>query len=302
MQLPKLRLPSLSFGAGARAVVLYGLYTLVLFVVFFISTFPHELVLRQVMSAAGMGRGGSPIEFGSVKFAWWRGYQIDGLRLAPVSGSETAILELAHLWLRPTFRELVRGNPYAVTVAAELYGGSAGGQVHYKDGTVHGDLAWDGLSLGRYQPLLSLLEEGQIAGRVSGLLSFDAPMRNSSGTQAAGDVTIDGATVTGGKLPGFTLGDLSFKQAKLKFKAGSGKVEVQEFNVSGDVNIQQVSGHIGLRDPVTESSLNLRANILQTNTTPDWLKTLISAIPRPAGAKLDAPLNITGTIAKPRFR
>ncbi len=302
MQLPKLRLPSLSFGAGARAVLLYGIYTLLLFVVFLVATFPHELVLRQVMAAAGMARGESPIEIGSVKFAWWRGYRIDGLRLAPLSGGESAILELAHLWVRPTLRELVRGNPYALTVTADLYGGSAGGQVHYKDGTLHGDLAWDSLSLGRYEPLLGLLEEGQVSGRISGLLSFDAPVRNPGSTQAAGDVTIDAASVTGGKLPGFTLGDLSFKQAKLKFKASSGRVEVQEFNVSGDVNVQQVSGQIGLRDPVTESSLNLRANILQTNTTPDWLKTLISAIPRPAGAKLDAPLNITGTIAKPRFR
>jgi len=302
MELPKLKLPSLSLGGGGRAIALYGLYTIVLFLVSLLATFPHDLVLRQGLTAIGVLRADSPIDFNQVKFAWWRGYQIDGLRIAPVSGSEVSIIELAHLWIRPTLRELLRGNPYSVSLTAELYGGSAGGRIDYKEGSLRGDVAWDGLSLGRYQPLVGLLEEGQISGRVSGLLSFDAPLRNPNGAQAAGDIEIDGAAITGGKLPGFTIGDLALKQAKLKFKAGGGRVEVQDLTMSGDINVQQASGQIGVRDPFTESSLNLRANILQTPTTPDWLKTLIAAIPRPAGAKLDAPVNITGTLSRPRFR
>lgn len=304
MQLPKLRLPSLSFrgGRGGRAVLLYGVYTLVLFAVFFVATFPHDLALRKALATVGLGQGDAPIEFSDVKFAWWRGYQIDGLRVLPPPGAEGSYLELAHLWVRPTLSELIRGNPYALNLSADLYGGSAGGQIDYKNGSLHGDVAWDGLSLGRYLPLLVLLQEGQLSGRVSGAVSFEAPLRNPGAAQASGDLAFDAASITGGKVPGFTFGDIALKQAKVKFKAGSGRLEIQDLNVSGDVSIQQTSGQIGVRDPLAESTLNLRTNILQTPTTPDWLKTLIAAIPRPPGAKLDAPVNVTGTIGKPRFR
>ncbi len=301
MQLPKLRLPS--FGGGGRIVVLYSLYTLGLFLLFLIATFPHDLLLRSALATiSGGGGANAPVAFNDVKFAWWRGYQIDGLRIPPAAGADTSYLELTHLWLRPTFSKLIRGNPYSVTLSAELYGGSAGGEIEYVNGSLRGDIAWDGVNLGNYRPLVSLLEEGKLVGRMSGLLSFDAPLRNPSGSQAAGDIALDGAMITGGKLPGFTFGDIGVKQAKLKFKTGPGRIEVQDLNMNGDVSVQQTSGQIGLRDPLTESTLNLRTNILQTATTPDWLKTLIAAIPRPQGAKLDAPINVTGTIAKPRFR
>lgn len=302
LRLPALRLPRPSFGANARSVLLYTAYTSLLFLGFLIATFPHELILRRVLDAVGVGEGGAPLEFSAVKFAWWRGYQIDGLRVLPPPGGELSPLELTHLWVRPTLGELVRGNPYSFTLDADLYGGSANGRIEFHNGAVVGDIVWDGLSLGRYRPLLSLFEQGQVAGRVSGVLSFESPLRNTAATQAAADVNLEAAAITDGKIAGFTVGDVGFKQAKLKFKAGSGRVEVQELSVNGDVSIQQASGQIGLRQPISESSVNLRANILQTPTTPDWLKTLIAAIPRPPGAKLDAPVNITGTIAKPRVR
>lgn len=302
MQLPKLRLPSISFGGAGRAVLLYGAYTLILFLVFLVATFPHDMIIRQAMAAAGLTGDKAPIEFSDVKFAWWRGYQIDGLRIPPQGGSENSLLEIAHLWVRPTLRDLIRGNPYSFNLTAELYGGSAAGQFDYKNGAVRGDVAWDGINLGRYRPLVSLLEEGEVTGRISGLLSFDAPLRGATGVQVAGDITLDAAMIKGGKIPGFTLGDLGLKQAKLKFKGGGGKVELQELTVNGDLTVQQTSGQIGLRDSFPDSSLNLRANIMQTPTTPDWLKTLLAAIPRQPGAKLDAPVNISGTVGKPRFR
>ncbi len=300
MQLPKLRLPS--FGGGGRVVVLYSLWTFVLFLIFLVATFPHDLLLRSALEKIGFGPGNSQIAFNDVKFAWLRGYQIDGLRIPPTPGNDTSYLELTHLWVRPTLGKLVRGNPYSVTLNAELYGGSAGGEIEYVNGSLKGDIAWDGLNLASYRPLVTLLEEGTLVGRVSGLLSFDAPLRTPASSQAAGDLALDGAMITGGKVPGFTFGDIGLKQAKLKFKTGPGRIEVQDLTMNGDVSVQQTSGQIGLRDPINESTLNLRTNILQTATTPDWLKTLIAAIPRAPGAKLDSPVNVTGTLAKPRFR
>jgi len=302
LRLPALRLPRLSFGGNARSVFLYGAYTTILFLGFLIANFPHELILRRVFDAVGVSDGGAPLEFQDVKFAWWRGYQIDGLRVVPPPTNELSPLELTHLWVRPTIGELVRGNPYSFTIDAELYGGTASGRVEIRNGAVTGDVVWEGLSLGRYRPLLALLEEGQVSGRLGGVLSFESPIRNTAATQAAADVTLDGAEIKDGKVAGFTFGTLGIKQAKLKFKAGSGRVEIQDLAVNGDVSIQQASGQIGLREPISDSSVNLRANILQTPTTPDWLKTLIAAIPRAPGAKLDAPINITGTISKPRVR
>ena len=59
---------------------------------------------------------------------------------------------------------------------------------------------------------------------------------------------------------------------------------------------------IRLRDPLPNSVLNLRATFETSLATPDPLKAAVALIPRPPGAKPDAPVNITGTLAAPKLR
>jgi len=301
MQIPRLRLPRLSLGGpGARLTVLYVGYTTVLFVVFLLITFPHDILVRRLLSS--VGTAGRDIEFSSVNFAWWKGYQIDGLRVgSPAADGDAPVFEVSHFWIRPAVSQLVRGNPYAVQVSADLYGGSADGDVSMKNGVLGGTLQWRGLSLNRYPMLTALLEEGQLAGRFSGAVSFETRLANPSSGQAAGEISIDGAGVTAAKWAGFTVPDVSLKQTRVKFKLSPGRLEVQELTASGDISVQ-ASGQINLKEPLPQSVLSLRATILQTATTPDALKAALALIPHAPGAKLDAPVNIAGTLGSPRFR
>jgi len=305
MRLPRLSLPMprLSFewlGAlGSRRLWLYVAYTVVLFLVFLVVTFPHDMLIRRVVGAVNGGSG--RVQFTDARFAWHRGYEVDGIRVAGADDGATPLLEVSRFWVRPSLPALLRGNPYAAQVQADLYGGTAEGDLNLTAGTLTGDMSWQAVDLGRYRTLTSLLQDGQITGRLSGHVEFENRGNGIEGAQGGGDVVIDGAALQGVKVEGFTIPDLTFKQVRLKFTLRSGRVEVQELVASGDVSLQG-SGQVVLRNPIQESALNLRATILPTATTPDGVKAMISLIPRPPGSKPDAPLTVTGTLLRPRVR
>jgi len=302
MRLPRLRLPSLSFAwLGAligRRMLLYVIYTVVLFVVFLLVTFPHDLLVRRALSSVKTGPVN--VDFNAVNFAWHKGYELSGLRLGG-NDEQAPLLECSHLWVRPSLSALVHGNPYALQLSAELYGGSAQGDFSLNNGAIVGSLQWRDLRLSRYRTLTSLIDEGQLEGRVSGQLNFEARTGNANAGQATGEITLDGATLTSAKVQGFTVPDLKFRQTKLKFVAHPGRFEIQDFNAAGDVDVQG-SGQIALREPLSESTLNLRATVETSLATPDPLKALVALIPRAPGAKQDAPITITGTLGRPKSR
>lgn len=304
MRFPRLSLPMprLSFEwlgvLGNRTVWLYIVYTAVLFVVFLLATFPHDMVIRRAMSIVG---GGDRIKFTGARFAWHRGYELDGIRIDGPSDGAAPLVEVSRFWVRPSLGALLRGHPYAAQLQAELYGGRAGGTLDFVGGALAGDLTWNSVDLGRYRTLSALLQEGQIAGRLSGHVDFESRGNNLEAMQGGGDIVIDGAALSGVKVEGFTIPDLAFKQIKMKGTLRSGRLEVTELIANGDVSVQG-SGQVVLRQPLQDSSLNLRATILPTPTTPDGVKAMISLIPRPPGAKPDAPLTVTGTLIRPRIR
>jgi type II secretion system protein N len=146
-----------------------------------------------------------------------------------------------------------------------------------------------------------LLDEGQLAGRLSGQFSFEARGTNLNAAQGSGEVTIDGIGLSAAKVAGFTVPDLHFRQTKLKFTLHAGRVEVQDLTAAGDVNVQG-GGQVVLRAPLQDSILNLRGTVLPTPTTPDALRAILALIPRAPGSKPDAPVTVTGTLARPRLR
>lgn len=305
MQLAGLRIPRprLSFewlGAlGGRTTVLYLGYTSVLFLVFLLVTFPHDLLIRRVLTT--FNQGTVNIEFSSAGFAWTKGYELTGLRITPRNPpGQTPYIECSHFFVRPAIGELMRGNPYALAISAELYGGVAQGEVNFKGGNLAGNLEWHDVSLGRYRTLTALLDDGQLAGRLSGQLGFEARGPNFSVGQATGEMSLDGASLSAAKVNGFTVPDAKLSQTKMKFKVGSGRFEIQELSATGDLGIQG-SGQIILRDPFLESTLNLRATFLPSPATPDAIKGALMLIPHQPGAKPDAPVTITGPFGHPKF-
>jgi type II secretion system protein N len=305
MRLPRLRLPRprLSFewvGAlGGRTTLLYVGYTLTLFLGFLLVTFPHEQLVKRALKNT-LNRAPVEVDFKSLNLGY-DGYEIAGAYVAPATGEQTPYLELSRLWVRPSLAALVRGNPYDVLISADLYGGEARGELNAAAGGLTGLLKLQGVDIGRYRTVTSLLDEGQLSGKLSGQFNFETRASNLSAGQGNGDVSIDGASLTGAKVNGFPIPDLKLRQVRAKFQVRTGHVEIQELQTTGDINAQG-SGQISLRDPVRDSVLNLRATIVTGLETPDTIKALVALIPRQPGAKPDAPITITGTLASPRVR
>ena len=306
MRIPHLRLPrprpSLDWlgELGGRRTMLYVGYTAILFVAFLLLTFPHELLIRRVLS--GVGQGSVAIEFTGASFAWFNGYELNGMRIGPASADgEAPYLECSHLWVRPALAALVRGNPYDLLLRAELYGGTARGELLLNNGSVNGNMQWEDLNLGRYRTLTALFDEGQLGGRVSGYFNFEGHAGKLEAGQVTGEVALEGVALTGVKVSGFPVPDVHLRQVKFKFVVRGGRLELQEFQATGDVDVQG-SGNVVLREPLQEAVLNLRATIQQSLATPDAVKTLVGLIPRAPGAKPDSPIMITGTLGRPHTR
>ena len=304
MRLPRLRLPRprLSFewiGAlGGRTTLLYIGYTLALFIVFLLFTFPHEQLVRRALSS--VNRGPVEIDFKSLNLGY-KGYEIAAARVAPTADDMAPYLECSRLWVRPSFAALVHGNPYDFLISADLYGGQARGEVNVASGALTGSVQWRDIELGRYRTVTSLLDEGQLGGKVNGQFSFETRAHNLSAGQGSGEISIDSASITAAKVNGFTVPDLKLRQARAKFQLRTGHVELQEFQTTGDINAQG-SGQISPRDPIQDTALNVRATIVTGLETPDAIKALVAMIPRQPGAKPDAPFNITCTLGNPRVR
>jgi type II secretion system protein N len=304
MRLPAIRIPRLSFewlGAlGGRTTWLYIGYTAVLFAVCLFITFPHELLIRRVLT--GVNRGPVGIEFTSARFAWWDGYDLIGMRFGPIADdSQPPYLECSHMFVRPALGPLIHGNPYDLLLRAELYGGAARGEISLTGNNLAGYIHFSDLSLNRYRTLTSLLDEGQLNGRLSGDLTFQAVNGKFNAGTAGGELRLEGGGLAAAKVNGFTVPDIRFRESKLKFAVKDGRVEIQEFQATGDVNVQ-ASGNITLHEPIQDSVLNFRGTVEQSLATPDAIKTLVALIPRPAGAKPDTPITLTGTLARPRLR
>jgi type II secretion system protein N len=241
------------------------------------------------------------LSFGTAGLSPLRGYEVAGFRIGGDGDGQVPVFETSKLWVRPTFTELIKGNPYAMNISGELYGGTLNGNVSYKDGGVAGTMQWKDLNLGRYRTLTTWLEEGTLLGKVSGSVTFDVRGNNLQQGQASGEISIDGAAISKAKINGWSIPDIQLKQTKTKFKASNGRVDLTELTSSGDVNLQG-SGQITIKEPVGDSPINLRATIAATPQTPDALKGALALIPRPAGSKADSPVTITGTLARPRLR
>lgn len=300
-----LRMPSLPFGGFGelfdRTMLLYVIFSVAMFCVFLVTTFPYDIVVSRVLAMVQ-----SPtvvVDVKSSEFAWHRGLALNGVRVSSLAGDDASpYLEVNTLWVRPVLTELVRGNPYALALQADLYGGSADGRLDIKGQRVSGTVNLNGASIGRYPTLTSMLEEGQIAGRLSGHLTFESAGASVENSQASGEVRLENGGIEKAKISGFGVPDLHFKESRLKFGVQGGRMEIEQLNATGDELNVNASGTVTFRDPVDASVLNLKATMLPGKAAPDAIRGLIAMIPKPQGAKPDAPVRISGTLAKPRFR
>ncbi|HSQ00234.1 MAG TPA: type II secretion system protein GspN [Candidatus Dormibacteraeota bacterium] len=307
MRVPALRLPAWrpSFdwadGLGSRSTILYALYTLVLFCVFLFANFPHKILVQRLLHSAQVP--GLRLDVGDVRFAWWHGFELQRVLVAPSDPSLPAFFESPSLYVRPALSDLARARVQTVALNGSLYGGTFDGSL--SGGEVNRvSLTFDGVQLQRYPMFATWLAGGQLAGRLSGAISVETHGTDIADVRAAGDLQLDGASVTDAKFNQFPIPPLHFKTAGARFDLQGGRLDVQELKADGSEITLDASGQVALRTPLADSVLNLKVALAPGPESPDDIKTLLSAvIPPPAkGAKADAPHTLSGTLAKPRLR
>jgi type II secretion system protein N len=307
MRVPALRLPawrpSMDWTEGlfTRGVLLYALYTAVLFGIFLFAHLPYKELAQRVLQSSQPQ--GMRIDLGDVRFAWWNGFELIDLRIAPADPSLPSYFETPSLYVRPTLAELVRGKVQSVDVSGTVYGGSVDGSVGLGE-LNRVTLTFDGLQLQRYPMLSSLVGGGQLAGSLSGVVSVESHGSDIADVRAAGDLHLDGVELLDGKINGFPAPPLHFDAVTARFDLQGGRLDVQELKADGKEILLDSTGQVAMRTPLNDSVLNMKVQLGPGPECPEDLKTLLSAIiPPPAkGAKADAPRTLSGTLAKPRLR
>jgi type II secretion system protein N len=237
------------------------------------------------------------------RFAWFWGYELSGVTLSQRSSGpdDPPIFESPSLYVRPGFDGLLQGRLSSVLVDGKLYGGEMDGSWSMADGMTRATLQLHGLQLGRYPYMRTLLDEGSVSGQLSGAASMEG-RGDLENARAVGELDIRDGGLTGAKISGIGVPDLTFKQISFKFARQGTRLEIQEFRADGDQIKASGDGQIVLREPLSDSVLNLRVTVMPGNDASDDVKALLSIIPRPKNARLDAPLTITGTLRQPRLR
>lgn len=306
MKMPALRMPTWrpSFdwvdGLGGRSLLLYSLYTLVLFIVFLFANFPHGAILQRLLRSIDLP--GMRLDVGDARFAWWHGFELQRVLWGPADPTAPAYLEANSIFVRPGLEGLFSGHPRSVTVSGPLYGGNVDLQISTGD-TNRATLTVDALQLQRYALLTSLLDGGQLVGALSGAATVEAHGSNTDEMRAAGELELDRASLTDAKTAGFPIPPLHFDAISLKFSLQGTRLEIQELEGDGPDLKFSINGQIALRQPVGDSVLNLKLTAVPGAEATDQIKTILSFLPPPAkGAKPDAPHTISGTLSKPRAR
>jgi type II secretion system protein N len=295
-------------GLVNRRLLLYGLYTGVLFIIFLIANFPYDEIVQRFVKSVDLSEQGLRLQVGGGRFAWWRGYELQRVRIMSTDGAADALplFEASSIYVRPGFDGLLRGQINSVNVLGSLYGGQVDGMLAMGEGMRRVMITIDGLQLHRYPTIASLLQlqDGAVAGELSGVVTIEAHGTDVAETRAEAALDLDKASLTDATLTnGLTLPALHFDKAAMKLSLQGGRVELQELDANGPELRLSANGQIALRQPVSDSVLNLKLTALPGADSPEEVRTLLSLLPQPAkGAKPDTPRTITGTIARPRIR
>ncbi len=302
MPMPSLALPSVAggfVGFFRRSWVLYGIYTLVLFLVFIVTTFPHDILVRRALEMVPQNTVVVGID--ATRFAWWNGWEVQGLRVnaVPLTEGAPALVELTRLQLRPDWGSWMRGRFSSIALWGDLYGGTADGRIAYGAGdppSIAAQLQWSGVEVQRYPALTTWLDEGRVSGTIAGW--FDAQVVSGGRPEGEGELFLQQAGISGGKIMGFTVPELAVDDAKSKFVLQGDRLELQDVHLTGGEIDVQLSGFISLREPLGQSIPNLKLSIQKL---PETLRPLV-AVFAPRAKNLPAQLQLTGTLSRLQVR
>ncbi len=284
--------------SGGVPLVLYGLYTVVLFAIFVTATFPHELVLRSVLEPATTAP--VAVEIHGVHLGWTLGYTIDELRLLRRGADPSlALLTATGVDAAPSVFGLLHAQPFPLGVRADLYGGTLDGTVDLRPDAfaVHAALA--NLDVARYAGL-RLFMEGTLRGRIDGSLELAGNATKPTSTSGRVDLRATDLALEGGKVWGITVPDMHFPELRLEGVVKGGRLDLGDVSAHGREVTVQGSGNVLLQHPLAASLLNLDLVLTPAADLPDNLRLAFSLIPSEPGTHGERHIHLSGTLAQPR--
>jgi type II secretion system protein N len=280
--------------------ILYALYTVALFLVFLVVTFPHELLVRRILDRAGTG-GPVTIEVSGVHLGWSLAYTFDELRLLERGGDPgVPLLTASAVRAAPSLLGLVRGEPYPLGIRADLYGGTLTAVVDPRPAAFHVRVALASVDVGRYGGL-RLFMEGRLSGRVDGTIELRGDARKPSTTNGQVELRAAGLAVEGGKVRGITVPDLHFTELRLAGAMKAGRLELGELRAHGqEVNLRG-QGSVLLQQPPVASLMNLDLTLVPADAIPDGIRLALNLIPGEPAAGGERRIRLYGSIGQPHI-
>ncbi len=298
--------PSLRATAGRLAgdtwarTLAYAAYTLTLFLVFLLATFPHEALLRRLIDRSAQGP--LTIAVSDVTLGWPFAYRIGEARIAARGADPLAPLLLAQqVRVAPSLLGLLRGRPYPLSLRAALYGGAFTGKVDLRTDAPWVDATVTDLDLARYSGVRAL-GQGVWRGRVNARVDVRGDGRKPTSLDGLVSVHATAFAVEAAKFRGITIPDLHFADIRFAAALKNGRLEVTEFVADGQELGVSGTGSIVLRAPLEASMLGLEITLTPATAAPDGLRLALKLLPGSPGEGGARTIAIGGTLAQPRAR
>lgn len=276
---------------------LWILYSLVSFVVFFLLTFPMELVLQRAIASIEQ-TASLRVRYKTGQWTWSRGWSLEDIA---IDTPATASVQLTRLTLQPSLIGLLYGQLFPLTLSARLYGGAAHGTLAQTGDMVDIRFTLDELALAQL-PLPDPWSQGQFAGNLTlnGVLHGEGKDLNAwSGSLTA---TLTEGSVKAGKLAAFPIPAIQAMRAHAQTRLKNGQVEIADLTLETDGVTARLQGAIILRFPLKWSSLDVQLTTQTLGSPPPPLAMLVSLLPTVPGTAGERRATITGTFAAPVMR
>lgn len=282
-----------------RPILLYGVFTLVLFVVFLAATFPYDLVIARALRDT-VGPTWAVDVLGS-RVGWTLATSVDDLRLRPTGRGDGDVLSIQSVRVAPSLLGLLRGSPYPLRANAALYGGRLTGTIDPRPASFTLDGALSELDLGRYAGFAQFAD-GRLRGHLTVTTALDGDLDTPTTLNGRIAVNVIGLGLEGVVVRGITVPDLHFAQLQLGGTVTNGRVDLTEVRGAGTELNLAGGGHMVLRMPLPTTLLNLEATITPTAAAPQGLRVALQLLPGDAGPDDARTVRITGSLAHPALR
>lgn len=281
-----------------RAMPWKAIFALGVFLAALAWTLPHDLIARRVLDTA-TSSAPVAVDFDDVSWAFPVGWRVKGLRITPAKAPGTTVA-FGETTLRTPLSGLLLGRPEGGSFDGRLWEGALSGSVARNGAKAHVDLSLAGADLARALGAL-VPPPARFAGRANLVLDATGDGRTTASTEGTLRLDARGLEVRELLVRGFPIPDLAFRDVAVSAQMNGARLQVKELRAEGDQLSVEGTGDVVVREPIGQSSLNLKVSIQVPPDAPPALRVATALLPkRPAGEK--PVYTLTGTLASPVLR